>query len=117
MITGNADPSEPFVSLTTATDLDDLFQRSQEGPIILFKHSLTCPVSSSAYQEMRQLSREVAIIVLQSSRDVSLETERRTGVRHESPQVIIVRDGAAVWNASHWAIKTDTVESAFRAFE
>jgi bacillithiol system protein YtxJ len=52
---------------------------------------------------------------MQRSRDVSVETEKRTGIRHESPQVIIVRNGAAVWNASHWAIKSDAVEDAFRA--
>ena len=32
--------------------------------------------------------------------------------RHESPQVIILRNGVAVWNASHWKIKADAVKSA-----
>ena len=114
MLTEISELPEPFVPLTSADALDDLFRRSNDEPVIVFKHSSTCPISSAAYREMRQLSRDVAIIVLQNYRDISIETERRTGVRHESPQVIIVRNGAAVWNASNWNIKSDAVESAFR---
>lgn len=110
----NSEKAEPFTPLTDTELLDELFRHSNEVPIILFKHSLTCPVSSAAYKEMQQMKRTVALIVMQNSRDVSTETERRTGVMHESPQVIIVRNGAAAWNASHWAIKSDAVEAAFR---
>jgi bacillithiol system protein YtxJ len=66
---------------------------------------------------MERMTRDVALIVVQQSRDVSGEVEKRTGVRHETPQIIIVRNGEAVWDASHWAIKSDAVESAFLANE
>jgi bacillithiol system protein YtxJ len=104
--------SYSFDQLTTTNSLDELFVKSNEKPVILFKHSLTCPISSAAYQEMEQLNHEVSLVVIQKSRDISGEVEMRTGVRHESPQVIIVRNGIAVWNASHWSINAESVESA-----
>lgn len=107
-----AERSDPFIPLTSADSLDELFTRSNDRPVILFKHSLTCSISSTVYEEMQRLKHEVSLIVIQNSRDISLEIEKRTGIRHESPQVIIVRNGTAVWNASHWAIKTATVEHA-----
>lgn len=112
MATETAKRSEPFVPLTGTDALDDSFLRSNDRPVILFKHSLTCPISSAAYQEMQRLTYEVSLIVIQNSRDTSVEIERRTGVRHESPQVIIIRNGTAVWNASHWSITADAVERA-----
>jgi bacillithiol system protein YtxJ len=107
-----AEKSEPFIPLTSADSLDELFKRSNDTPVILFKHSLTCSISSTAYQEMKKLTSEVSLIVMQNSRDISIELEKRTGIRHESPQVIIVRKGTAVWNASHWAITAEAVERA-----
>ena len=112
MATEDEARSEPFVPIASVDSLDELFQRSNERPVVLFKHSLTCPISSAAYQEMQRLTREVSLIVMQDSPDTSVEVGRRTGVRHESPQVIIIRNGAAVWNASHWSITADAVERA-----
>ena len=112
MATENAARSEPFAPLTSVDSLDELFLRSNERPVVLFKHSLTCPISSAAYQEMQRLTREVSLVVMQHSPDTSVEIGRRTGVRHESPQVIIIRNGTAVWDASHWSITADAVERA-----
>lgn len=117
MTTESAEKSEPFVTLTGTDSLDELFNHSSDRPVILFKHSLTCPISSAAYQEMERLTHEVSLVVMQHSRDISDEIERRTGIRHESPQVIIVRNGAAVWNASHWSINTKEVERAVHISE
>jgi len=104
--------SGQFVSVTSTDLLDELFLRSHDSPVILFKHSLTCPISAAANREMQKLPHEVSLVVMQDSRDVSLEVEKRTAIRHESPQVIILRNGVAVWNASHWKIKADAVERA-----
>jgi bacillithiol system protein YtxJ len=43
---------------------------------------------------------------------VSRELASLTGVRHETPQVIVLRDGKAVWNASHFDVKADDVLKA-----
>jgi bacillithiol system protein YtxJ len=105
---------EPFVALENTEALDQLYKTSHERPVILFKHSLTCPISSAAYDQMSKLNTDVALVVVQKARNVSSEVATRTGIPHESPQAIVLRGGEAVWNASHWRITVDAVEKAVR---
>src|ERR1700745_3392457 len=79
---------------------------------VLFKHSDTCGVSSRAYNEMAKLNHPVALITVQKARGLSDEIERRWGVAHETPQVLIVCDGKLIWDASHFQVKADAVEAA-----
>jgi bacillithiol system protein YtxJ len=66
---------------------------------------------------MREVKGPVSIVVVQKSRDVSREVEARTGVPHESPQALVLRDGRAVWSASHFDITADAVERALKNAE
>lgn len=106
-----------FTQITDNATLDQLLARSNDAPVILFKHSSTCPVSSAAYEQMSQVKADVSLIVVQRARDVSNEIETRTGIPHASPQAIILRNGEAVWNASHFDITTGAVEQAVRENE
>ncbi len=103
-----------FNSLADTKTLDELIARSHNEPVILFKHSTTCPISSAAYREMSKVADEVAMLVVQKSRDVSNEIAKRTGIRHETPQTLILRNGEVVWSASHFDITSDVVTSAAR---
>ena len=103
---------EQFVPVGDAGQLEQLFARSHGEPVLLFKHSTTCPISAAAYQQMSRVEGEVALVVVQKARDLSREIEARTGVRHESPQALILRDGSVVWSASHWNVTADSVARA-----
>ncbi len=103
-----------FNSLADTKTLDELIARSHSEPVILFKHSTTCPISSAAYREMSKVADEVMLVVIQKSRDVSNEIAKRTGIRHESPQPLILRNGEVVWSASHFDITADGVTRAAR---
>lgn len=92
--------------------LHDLLEQSSETPIVIFKHSTTCPISAGAYEQMAALEGAVALVEVQSARDISREIASSMGVRHESPQVIILRHGKPVWHSSHWEITKETVERA-----
>lgn len=105
----------PFVRFTDTHSLQELLNRSSERPVVIFKHSTTCPISASAYREMAELESEVALVEVQGARDLSREIEDRTGIEHETPQVIVLRNGKAVWNGSHWSVKADAVAEAVRA--
>jgi bacillithiol system protein YtxJ len=109
-----AEQETQFIPLTDANALEELFALSHTKPVILFKHSSTCPISSAAYGEMSRYAGDVALVVVQRAREVSHAIEARTGIRHESPQAIVLRNGKAVWNASHWSIKAGAVERAVR---
>ena len=103
-----------FTPVSDSAELGSLITLSHERPVVLFKHSLTCPISSAAYEEMSDFEGDISLIVVQRSRDVSQEVAQLTGIRHESPQAIILRNGQAVWNASHWKITRSAVEEALR---
>lgn len=106
--------SEPFNELADTPALDEAFAQSQDAPVIIFKHSLTCPISRAAHTEMSKLSEPVALVVVQRARELSRAIEKRTGVRHETPQAFVIRRGAAVWAASHWDVTADAVTNAMR---
>jgi bacillithiol system protein YtxJ len=105
-----------FTPVADTKAWEDLLARSHTEPVIVFKHSSTCPVSAAAYAEMSQVENDVQLVVVQRARELSREIETQTGVQHQSPQAIILRNGQAVWNASHWNIKADVVEDAFRQY-
>ena len=105
---------ENFNPVSDTAALEELFTRSHTEPVLLFKHSNACPISARAYSQMTAVKTPVSIVVVQKSRDVSREVEQRTGVRHETPQALVLRNGQAVWNASHFDITSDVVEQAVR---
>ncbi|MFT5143795.1 MAG: bacillithiol system protein YtxJ [Rhodothermales bacterium] len=110
--------SQPSViqSLESATGLEDVLAQSELAPVLLFKHSSSCGVSFFARREVQLLGDDsdpsVFEIVVQKSRDLSNHVADHFGIRHASPQAILVRDRKAVWNASHGGITTDSLRSA-----
>lgn len=101
-----------FFEIDDRAALDNLLTDSKQRPVIVFKHSNACSISSRAYREMEKVQADVNILVVQSARDVSRELANLTGVRHETPQVIVLRDGKAVWNASHFDVQAGAVTEA-----
>jgi bacillithiol system protein YtxJ len=104
-----------FLSLADRDALDILLDDSKVRPVVIFKHSTSCPISAAAYREMEKYEGEVSLVVVQTARDVSRELATITGIRHESPQVIVLKDGKAVWNASHFQIKAGAVAEAIES--
>jgi bacillithiol system protein YtxJ len=106
-----------FIRITDTKSYEDLITRSKERPVVIFKHSLTCPISAAAYDQMERFDGEVTLIEVQRARELSKEIENRLGVAHESPQVIVLRNGQVVWDASHFSITADAVAAAVRKAE
>ena len=105
--------------ISTLIELDHAFDESKGRPVVIFKHSDRCGVSAHAYQDYRDYVAEAAgvdvlftMIPVRDARSVSDALADRTGIRHESPQVIVLRDGAAAWSASHWDISREALERA-----
>lgn len=82
------------------------------GLVLLFLHDPGCGTSRAAYKEVARLGGEVALVDVRRARDVSAEIQARTGVRHESPQVIALRDGRPAWAASHRATTVGAIAGA-----
>ena len=103
-----------FVRITDSKSFEELTERSKEQPIVIFKHSLTCPISAAAYEQMEQFDGQVALVEVQRERALSTEIESRLGVAHESPQVIVLSKGQVAWTASHFKITAEAVADAVR---
>lgn len=107
--------------LQSVDQLDEVLSTSGTGPVLLFKHSYTCGVSAEALDELiahlneRDHSVPVAMITVQTHREVSNAAAARLGIRHETPQALLVRDGRVVWSASHFRVTSNSVDQAIKA--
>jgi|SRR4029078_1064309 len=106
--------SNKFLKLSDKETWEQLLRASNEHPVLVFKHSNSCGISSRAYREMEQLDG-VNLLEVQTARELSNEVAATTGVEHETPQVILLRNGKAVWNTSHYGVKAGAVFEALRA--
>ena len=100
-----------FIELNSNEELDQLFEQSNDKPVVLFKHSLTCPISAGVHQEISNADADVHVVIMQHARNVSNEIAERTGIRHESPQAIVLKNGKPVYHASHYDVTASDVES------
>lgn len=106
-----------YTVLTSDDDLAAAFERSKKQPVLVLKHSLTCPVSTAALREYEkflenQADLDANLIEIQNQRPLSNAVAERTGVRHESPQAILLENGEVSWHASHWEITTKSLDKA-----
>jgi bacillithiol system protein YtxJ len=106
------DTNAHFIPVSSQEDLDRLLAASAERPLVLFKHDYACSISVRAYWDMAAVPGEVSLIDVERQRALSQDVAARLGVVHESPQVIVVRDGQAVYAASHWEISPEAVTRA-----
>lgn len=103
--------SANFIKLDSLESLEALFERSNTQPVILLKHSMTCGISSGVYREVQGVNADVHIVILQTDRPVSNAIAERTGIRHESPQAFVLKDGKPVYHASHYDITADDISA------
>jgi len=100
--------------LSDLQTLDHIDELSQKQPVIIFKHSTRCAISASAlnriernYIESNGKGFSWYFLDLLRHRDISNAIANRYGIEHESPQVLIIRNGQCVYHASHSEIRYD----------
>lgn len=100
----------PWQRLTSVNQLKDVISSSSEKPVLIFKHSTRCSISSMALSGFQRnwdgTPEEIDIYYLDliSYRDVSNATAKETGVIHQSPQVIVLKNNEVVYTATHSSI-------------
>jgi len=97
-------------------DADELERAFGEPWALLFKHSTRCPVSSAAWREVlafRKAHPDAAVFVVHvvEQRELSNAIAARTGVKHESPQAIVLESGRASWHSSHEGVTAGALEA------
>lgn len=92
--------------LTDLVQLNEIITISNEKPVAIFKHSTRCSVSRMALKQFENefnSSDKVTpyFLDLIAHRDISNEIATRFGVYHQSPQLILIKEGKAIYNVSH----------------
>lgn len=102
--------------LQTIADADAMLQASHEAPVALLKHSIACPISARGQEQFVGLEGDadppLYAVVVQYARDVSQYLAEQLGVTHQTPQVLVIKDGEAVHDVSHHRIQLASLREA-----
>ncbi|CAI8163875.1 MAG: Uncharacterised protein [Polaribacter sp. SA4-10] len=107
-----------WIPLINIEDLDVIYELSKKESILIFKHSTRCGISRMVIKEFEKLFSEetkkikIYYLDLLEHRNISNEVGNYFKVVHESPQLIIVRNGTVIEHSSHYDI-TQTNLSRF----
>ncbi len=97
-------------------DWKNVLEKSKERPILVFKHSITCPISATAYEQF--LTHETDIdkyfLIVSEQRPVSNQMADDLDVTHQSPQIFLLEKEQALWHTSHWNINEKNIAKALK---
>ncbi|MEM7550390.1 MAG: bacillithiol system redox-active protein YtxJ [Bacteroidota bacterium] len=109
--------------LESIDQLSSVIKESHENPVTIFKHSVRCSISSMVLGRFERshesnssddINQTFYFLDLIRNRDVSNAIESELGVTHQSPQVVIVHKGEAIFDASHIGINYDEVKEKLK---
>jgi bacillithiol system protein YtxJ len=102
-----------WIKITATDQLDSIKEKSHQVPQVIFKHSTRCSISSMALGRLERArvpeNADFYYLDLIAHRDISNSIAEFFQVHHESPQVLIIRNGKCVYNESHMGITMDEI--------
>ena len=107
-----------WIALETVEQLDSLLERSVEHPVLIYKHSTRCGVSSMVRSRLERswknfpLNIDCYFLDLIAFRTISNQVEELFQVRHESPQTLVIWDKQCIFHASHLGISHHAIQQA-----
>ncbi len=106
---GREEKQIPWIPLTSLEQLDDIAENSKTNTQLIFKHSTTCGISrmvlnmfTSNYKAEKDA--DIYFLDLHAHREVSNAVASKFQVLHQSPQLLIIKNGEATYHTSHGAI-------------
>ena len=105
----------PWIFLTSESQLEEIIKKSFEKTQVVFKHSTRCSISSVSMNKfvknynVPKEDADLYYLDLLNYRSVSDEVGYKFQVMHQSPQVLVIKNGEAVYDASHYSIQTDKI--------
>lgn len=102
--------------LEDISQLDAVEKLSEEKLVVIFKHSVTCGISNMVWHQFQNdidfnnVHIEMLYLDLLAHRDVSNEISRRFQVLHQSPQILVIKNGEVIHHASHSAIRISNIK-------
>ena len=104
-------------ALNKEEQIHSIIEKSKTIPCLIFKHSLTCPISSMAKHRVEgkwdfpEGEIEPYYLDLLNNRKVSNAVAEIFGVQHESPQVLLIQDGYCTFDTSHLDISVADIRA------
>lgn len=101
--------------LESEKQLEQAIQDSHDKPVVLFKHSVTCGISAGAKHRLESgwnfdgADLDFYYLDLLANRPISNKIAEDLGVLHQSPQLIVLKNGKAVFNTSHHRINVQAI--------
>ena len=92
--------------LSEISQLNDLVELSNQQPVLILKHSTRCSISSMSKNRL-ELYWETSVGIapyyldILNHRNISDELARNFNVKHESPQILLLKNGVCIFSASH----------------
>lgn len=105
--------SDDFRPLHSESDWQTALEHSEDTPVLIYKHSSACPVSGQAHDEVQELITDDTLpvykVVVQEHREISNQIEDDLGIRHETPQAILLHNRNPVFDTSHFDVSAATI--------
>lgn len=100
-----------WININDEQELVNIKQESQSRPVLIYKHSTRCPISGMALSRLERSWSETEIgpvkayfLDLVSYKSISNKIAEIFAVRHESPQILLIRNGDCIYHTSHMGI-------------
>lgn len=104
-----------LTQIATEQDLESALAHSEEKPVVLFKHSITCPTSARADRQLQRLHEDgeaIYRLVVQHSRALSNRIAETLDIIHQSPQAIIIWKRSPTFHAAHYSVTASALREA-----
>jgi len=105
-----------WITLNEEQELDKIKEISMSQPVVIFKHSTRCSISSTALHRLERTwngeamkNTKAYFLDLITYRNISNKIADVFGVVHESPQILIIKNAKCVYKASHLSIAYDEI--------
>lgn len=105
----------PWVEITNLEMLEEILQGSHNRPAVILKHSTSCGISRMVLRQFEKNYNidadkvDLYFLDLLRHREISNKIASKFNVPHESPQLIIIKEGRVVYDASHGAISVESI--------
>lgn len=107
----------PIRTIHSVQDAEFVLGLAASRTVVIYKHSPICSISETALEELEAFAKgasegtELFSVDVLEARPASRKIEEATGIRHESPQVLVLVNGAVVWHASHRRIRAEELSA------
>jgi bacillithiol system protein YtxJ len=108
-----------WIRIQSPDQIDAAIEDSHDQIVLIYKHSPICGLSSHAHQKLENGKAEIIDMKLKtyfvdvvSQRQLSRSIAERFNIVHQSPQVLLIKDGECIYDTSHFNISIEKIKKA-----